>query len=184
MMNKVGICAAFVVDGLLLALLVSLAGCAGAGGQAPLRAPVYGVGELQAGDAVTVTVTGRDVVLDIRSEKGIGSAEIEQAAGGAPASLTLRFHLAGLEELRFSYADVQVTVHVSSLAEGGVREEMGPPGGEPQPIGPDSAYWMAVRLPAGGRIPLIGGAIELAAPRAFLEGDARGFSLRWIDFYR
>ena len=179
-MNKIGICAAFAVDGLLLALLLSLTGCAG--GQTP--APAYCVGELPAGDAVTVTVTGRDVLLDIRSDTGIGSAEVKHVAGGAPASLTLRFRLAGLEELRFSYADVQVTVHVSSLAEGGVREEMGPPGGEAQPIGPDSAYWMAVRLPEGQRIPLTGGAIEIAAPRAFLGGDARDFSLRWIDFYR
>lgn len=183
-MNKAGACAVFVVDGLLLALLVSLAGCAGAAGQAPVQAPAYRAGDVQAGDAVTVTVTGRDMVLDIRSETGIGRAEVEQTAGAAPHSLTLRFHLKGLEDLRLTYAGVQVAVHVSSLKDGGVREEMGPPGGEAQPIGPDSPYWMPVRLPDGQRIPLTEGYIEVAAPRAFLDGDARDFSLRWIDFYR
>lgn len=168
-----------------LALLLSLAGCVGVAQQVP----PYRVGDLQPGDeaavtAAAVTTAGGAVVIDIRSETGIGSAAVEQILDAKPTSLTLRFHLKGLEELRFTYAGAQVALHVSSLGENGVSQEVTLPGGEAQSIGPDSPYWMAVRLPAGQTIPLTGGAIEVTAPRAFLKSDAHSFSLRWIDFYR
>lgn len=166
--------------GLGLAFLLGLAACAGAQEQTP----AYRVGELQAGDKVSITTTGRDVVVDIRSETGIGNAEIERITGPAPEMLLLRFHLAGLEELVLTCPDVQVTLHVSSHGDANVSQEVRSPTVEAQIIGPDSPYWMAVRIPEGQRIPLTDGAIEVSASRTLLESDIRRFSLRWIDFYR
>ncbi len=168
------------MSALCLILLLGLAGCIGVAQEVP----PYRVGDLKAGDEASVTVAGRDVAVDVRSETGIGSAAVEQILDAKPASLTLRFHLKGLEELRFTYAGAQVVVHVSSLGENGVSQEVTLPGGEPQAIDADSPHWMAVRLPDGQRVPLTGGVIEVAAPRAFLESGARSFLLRWIDFYR
>ncbi len=166
--------------GLGLALLLGLAGCIGIAEQVP----PYRVGDLQTGDEVAVTAVDRAITIDIRSNSGIGSAAVEQIIDTKPTLLTLRFHLTGLEELRFSYDSTQVAVRVSSRGENDVSQEVRLPEGDAQSIGPDSPYWMAVRLPDGQRIPLTDGVIEVTAPRAFLESGARSFSLRWIDFYR
>ncbi len=163
-----------------LGLLLGLAACTStAAGVTAFR-----VGDLQTGDVVSVTVEGRAVMLDICSAKGIGSAAIEQTAGPAPETLVLRFHLAGLEGLRFAYEDTVVNVQVSSLEAGGVSQEAQLPGEENKIIGPDSPYWMAVRIPDGQTIPVRDGYIEVSAPRAFFERGASRFTLRWIDFYR
>lgn len=163
-----------------LALLLGLPGCAGEAG----RDPAYRVGDLQDGDEVLVTTAGREVVFDIYSKKGIGSAEIVRTGGPAPETILLRFHLSGLEELRLTYADTQVTVHVSSLDDTGVSQEVRLPGGETQAIGPGSPYWMAVRIPDDQRPALTDSRIEVTAPGAFFASDALSISLRWIDFYR
>lgn len=163
-----------------MALLLALAGCVGVSQQVP----PYRVSDLAAGDEVTVTAGDRGVTVDIRSQTGIGSATLIQLLDPAPAALTLRLHLKGLETLRFTYAEAEITVRVSSTSPGLVGQEVRLAGAEPQAIGPDSPYWLAVRLPEGQSIPLASGAIEVTAPPAFLASGARTFALQWIDFYR
>jgi hypothetical protein len=77
-----------------------------------------------------------------------------------------------------------VTAAVSSH-DGSVSESVTIQGGAAQPIGPDSPYWMPVKISAADTsIPLQDGYFQVQAPRAFIEAGSREFTLHWVDFYR
>jgi hypothetical protein len=134
--------------------------------------------------AVTCQVNGGDVMVDVRSKSGIGSAQLAQTGGAAPTSLTMRLHLKGLEQFTFQYPASTVTAAVSSY-DGSVSESVTIQGGAAQPIGPDSPYWMPVKIGAADTsIPLQDGHFEVQAPKDFIEAASREFTLRWVDFYR
>ena len=133
---------------------------------------------------VTYQVNGGDVMVDVRSKSGIGSAQLTQTGGIAPTSLTMRLYLKGLEQFTFQYPAATVTVAVSSH-DGSVSESVTIQGGAAQPIGPDSPHWMPVKIGAADTsIPLQDGYFQVQAPRAFIEAASREFTLRWVDFYR
>ncbi len=133
---------------------------------------------------VTYQASGRDVTVEIRSPSGIGSAQLAQTGGTAPTSLTMRLYLKGLEQFTFQYPAATVTAAVSSH-DGSVSESVSIQGGAAQPIGPDSPYWMPVKIGAADTsIPLQDGYFQVQAPRAFLEAASREFALHWVDFYR
>ena len=134
--------------------------------------------------AVTYQVNGGDVMVDVRSESGIGSAQLAQTGGIAPTSLTMRLYLKGLEQFTFQYPAATVTAAVSSH-DGSVSESVTIQGGAAQPIGPDSPYWMPVKIGAADTsIPLQDGYFQVQAPKAFIEAASREFTLHWVDFYR
>ena len=134
--------------------------------------------------AVTYQVNGGDVMVDVRSKSGIGSAQLAQTGGTAPTSLTMRLYLKGLEQFTFQYPAATVTAAVSSH-DGSVSESVTIQGSTAQPIGPDSPYWMPVKIGAADTsIPLQDGYFQVQAPRAFIEDASREFTLHWVDFYR
>lgn len=134
--------------------------------------------------AVTYQANGGDVMVDVRSKSGIGSAQLTQTGGAAPTSLTMRLYLKGLEQFTFQYPAATVTAAVSSH-DGFVSESVTTQGGAAQPIGPDSPYWMPVKIGAADTsIPLQDGYFQVQAPRAFIEAASREFTLHWVDFYR
>ena len=134
--------------------------------------------------AVTYQVNGGDVTVDVRSQSGIGSAQLAQTGGPAPASVTMRLYLKGLEQFTFQYPAATVTASVSSH-DGSVSESVSLQGGAAQPIGADSPYWMPVKINATDRsIPLQDGSFEVQAPKDFLTTASREFTLHWVDFYR
>ena len=134
--------------------------------------------------AVTYQVNGGDVTVDVRSKSGIGSAQLAQTDGIAPTSLTMRLYLKGLEQFTFEYPAATVIAAVSSH-DGSVSETVSVQGGAAQPIGPDSPYWMPVKIGAADTsIPLKDGHFEVQAPRDFLATASREFTLHWVDFYR
>ncbi len=184
---------------ILLTMLVVLAGCA-----AP---PEAGVSfEIVAGkpDAtVNARAEGGIWLIEVFSKSGIGSATVRAISATSPTRVILRFHLQGLEELRFKYGPSTVTVALASSGDNAVRETIltGDSATDEEAIAQGSPYWMPVRLvPLGAaeaRIPLTAGYIELEAPADFLAGraplpagrgpaaaEAGSFSVTWVDFFR
>jgi hypothetical protein len=133
---------------------------------------------------VSYQASGGDVTVEVRSKSGIGSAQLVRTSGPAPASVMIRLHLKGLEQLVFEYPGATVTAAVSSH-DGSVSESVSLQGGAAQPIGADSPYWMAVKINGvDPSIPLEDGYFQVEAPKAFLDAASREFTLRWVDFYR
>lgn len=162
-----------------LALLFAVAGCASAPAAA---APGFRALALEPGDGITVGGTTDDVTIDITSERGIGKVEMVRT-GAPPKSLIVNLHLKGLEELRWSWNDATLLVHVAS-GDGSVREELGL-GGQAAVIASGSPYWAAVQIEAENpAIPLEDGFFAVTAPPAFLQAAPERFTLKWIDFYR
>jgi hypothetical protein len=141
-------------------------------------------------DRITWTVTENTLYFDIHSPSGIGHAVIRMMAGQYPQRIILRFHLDGLEELRFAYGTVVVTVSILSMGARAVQQQVALDAGEEmQAIAPDSRYWMKTRLlaeqaPSPTPGALIDGYIEVEPPPAFLRSQQPTFSIAWIDFFR
>ena len=144
-------------------------------------------------DQVTVFWEGERLIVDVESPGGIGQAAVELAGEPLPSSIVLRFHLAGLEHLEFTYAATTITVSLLSTGEHRVVEHVvGPGQSTPEPLTPDSVYWMEVTVSPSDALsdqrssvqrttPTV---IEVAVPADFFQGESRSFSLAWIDFYR
>ena len=165
---------------LVTATLLVLTSCVAVGSQ-PIT---YSVTPGKEDAAVIYQVNGGDVTVDVRSQSGIGSAQLAQTGGSAPTSLTMRLYLKGLEQFTFQYPAATVTVAVSSH-DGSVSESVSLEGGASQPISPDSPYWMPVKINATDpSIPLQDGYFEILASKDFLTSASREFTLHWVDFYR
>jgi hypothetical protein len=136
-------------------------------------------------DARLAVETSPDkVVIQVFSDSGIGSADVEVTAGPVPKTILLRFHLRGLEELRFSYANITVVGSIASTKRGGVREELRDNSGKEQAMTPESPYWLKVSVVSQTDIPVQDGYIDVEAPPDFAASGSRRFSVQWIDFYR
>jgi hypothetical protein len=120
--------------------------------------------------------------VEITSPKGIGGAEIPLAQ--PPRPLRLAFHLHGLEQLRFSYGDVEIVVAVG--ADGSVRERAQQPDGVSRTLAEGDALWMPVRIEraggAGGQAPIA--RIEIEGPAALRDAATPSFRIEWVDFFR
>ncbi len=147
---------------------------------------------------VTAEPRGQTLLVDIRSETGIGSASVTLPDEAAWREIILRLHLSGLEQLRFDYPAATVQLHLPSTdLPAGVlpvqrlplQQEATPAGAaQPVSIGQESDQWMDVlALAAEGAtpsIPLVGGYFDVRVPRAFLREGHRTFTVSWIDFFR
>ncbi len=163
-----------------LFLVLGLTACASAPSTVT---PGYRAVNLQPGDSIKVDDATQDVTLEVTSERGIGKVDIVRT-GSPPKTLTINFHLKGLEELRWSWGDTTLIAHVSSN-DGGVREEVIQNGGQPVPVDSTSPYWAPVAIEGSNpKIPLQDGFFAVTAPPAFLQAAPQRFSLQWIDFYR
>lgn len=138
-----------------------------------------------------VEVKNENALIEIFSKSGIGSATIELTSDAVPKKMTLRFHLRGLEELRFGYDETAITVSLSSTDARQIRQSFSRAGERPvkeTAIAADSPYWMKLRVVvhggARGTLPLQNGYIEAEAPEDFLKGGYRRATIQWIDFYR
>jgi hypothetical protein len=133
---------------------------------------------------VTYQVSEDGVIVEVRSQSGIGNAQLFQIGGGVPTSLAIRVYLKGLEQLTFEYPGITIMVSVSTHDKS-VSESVSVKGGVNQPIGPDSPYWIPVKIVAADTtIPLKDGYFEAQAPKDFFEAASRELTLRWVDFYR
>jgi hypothetical protein len=150
----------------------------------PLQPVTYNVAPGKEDAEVTYQVSSGDVTIEVRSQSGIGSAQLAQTGGPAPTSVMMRLYLKGLEQFTFEYPAATVTAEVSSH-DGSVSESVSIQSGAAQAIDPSSPYWMTVTINAADpTIPLKDGYFGVQAPKAFLTSASREFFLRWVDFYR
>jgi hypothetical protein len=166
----------------LLALAASCTGLGPAGAQFTLEVQ----GE---SNQVLYRVDNGAAIFEITSPTGMGNATVELVAEKLPEKLILRFYLQGLEDLRFTYGTTTVSASVPTGTPDLILENVKTAEGEDAvDITPDSPYWMDVRLvPAsegGSSSTPQPGYFEVVAPEDFLAGPYRGFSIRWLDFYR
>jgi hypothetical protein len=164
------------------AALWGLMGCQGF----PARPPSYRISVGESGNRVTAQSNGQETAFEVRSETGIGSAQVEQTSGEPPAKVGIRLFLDGLEEFDFGYDATRIVVSVSSHGDNAVSQSLLKDGSGETPIGPDSPYWMPVQVVTG---PMSDsqkstGCFELQAPQDYIQGEHRAFSMRWIDFFR
>jgi len=168
--------------GIWFAALCGLVACQGS----PARPPSYRISVSGSGDQVTAQFNGPETVFEVRSESGIGSAQVEQISGEPPTKIVIRLFLNGLEEFDFGYDDTRIVVSVSSHGDNAVSQSLLRDGSGETAVGPDSPYWMPVQVVtdplSGGQKPT--GAFEVQAPQDYIQGKHRAFSMRWIDFYR
>ena len=158
----------------------------GADHEPPPQQATYSIAVDGAGNKVVPTSSGSGTLFEVRSETGLGSADVEQTAGESPAKIRIRLYLGGLEEFDFEYGGTTVIVSVSSHGEQMVFERVRTAGSEEIPIGPDSPYSMPVRVVANPTSSSgdSTGYFEVEAPLDYIQGKHRAFSMRWIDFYR
>lgn len=164
---------------LIAALVAGMGGCV-----APAQGgPVFVVTTRSPDDRVTVALVGSRAEVDVFSKTGIGSADVALTSGRRPSSLVLRFHLKGLEQMRFSYGATVVTVSVPSNRESPVLETIGLAGGE-ETISRGSPYWMSVEYVEAAKDPVGKGYFLVTAPQDFVTADPWAFSMSWVDFFR
>lgn len=164
-------------------MLLSLAGCE----FSPRDPTMIRVISHNAEARFKVAVEADGAVIEIFSPQGIGQAAFEITAPNAPEKILLRFHLRGLEELRFAYHETVVTASMTSSDKHDIRQNLSRAGekpANPQVISSSSPFWMQIRVKSRGAIPLREGYIEVEAPADFLQSGARQASIQWIDFYR
>ena len=124
--------------------------------------------------------------IDVRSPSGIGRAVIGRTTAW-PKAVVLRFRLAGLEQIRVSNQK-QTTWAAVSVREG-KPEVRRWKGDKEEAVGPGDPLWMGIRLLDADEKPASydaskKGIIEVTLPAALFEGDPRGITVDWIDFFR
>lgn len=144
--------------------------------------PTFVVTTTKPADSVTPVVSEDTVRFDVVSESGIGGAGVTLASGSWPPRILLRFHLTGLEELRFHYGETTILVAVPNTEEGQVRESVLEAEGGEQQLAPGSPQWMEVQVERSAAS--VVEYVEVAAPDAFRRGGYREFDMQWVDFYR
>jgi len=170
-----------------MAALLMFAACSGAP-----RGDIHFSVQSHKDDArISIQVEGERAFVDIFSASGIGSADLEITSPTLPRQILMRFHLRGLEELRFAYHDVVITASLSSTKEHEIRQSFsktGTPSAAAGAITSGHAHWMKISIVPGEgmppTLPLQQGYIEVEVPASFIAGGHRRMTIRWIDFYR
>jgi hypothetical protein len=162
-------------------ILLALTGCHAPRSRVPGVTVLPGRNEPQ----IAVEIYPDRAVLDIESPRGIGSATVELSEKFRPKHLTMRLHLRGLEEFRFSCENRTAIISVASTGRHEVRGRALQDGVE-RSVSPRDRLWMPVRFSTGetAEIPLRDGWIEVDAPADFLKSGARRFTIEWVDFFR
>lgn len=169
----------------LLPLCALLAACAGApaeGAQPVVRAAAEG-----AGNAAEVAIAGRAVVVDLWSNRGIGAATVTQSGGPPPASVALRLHLWGMEELRLSYGETTLVAAIASGPGHAVSQHSVAQDGSERPLAPGDPGWLEIAVVAAEPdppFPLRVGHIAVALPADVFAAGEGALGIRWVDFFR
>lgn len=93
----------------------------------------------------------------------------------APAAIVLNLHLKALEHFKFSFDNQTAELEIPSSGDHMPRQEASPQ---------DPLYLSVNIFSRENTYPIQEGYVQIGAPRAFFTGDAREFSIEWIDFYR
>ena len=145
----------------------------------------YPEAETQRADSrVEFAGSGEEVVAEVYSKSGIGSATITRVGESWPAKMKIRLHLRGLESFKVESGESTVEWSKSSTGQQNSRVSLRQAGKE-EAVGEDSPYHSRVETVGGnGKVPLVGGYFEIVLPEAVLKDDPDKIKVRWIDFYR
>lgn len=137
-------------------------------------------------DLVKVKTTNAQVVFEVHSPTGIGSANIERTAARWPEKVSMELRLKGLESLTLSTSSLKLEASVSSQT-GDVR--LWKDGDEASQLTAKSPYWIALSKkslahPSRDGSGSSAGFFEMQLPKIVLESNPKSFRLQWIDFYR
>ena len=175
----------FVLAGAVVTLLLpAVSGCAHRSERPPVAVELVTGSEEE---AIHITQTGDEALVDIQKAQGIGTATFSVAAKPKTRRVLVRLHLHGLEELRLTGAEGEWVVSVLSHSGNPILQTFNPSGALGVKLTPQDALWLTLRIaPTPGQaptIPLQDGWFELTLPDALVVPGS-DFSLRWIDFHR
>lgn len=168
----------------------------------------------QAGDTSVITSSGSSnsdrTILDLRSERGIGTCRIHRKLDKWPERLILRLHLRGLEQIAVHIGDRKWIGAVSS-SDGIVRWTSTSDDAMEQTIDSSDPNWCSIRVLRGNespateneppipmppsttdsnspqkiRVPLEEDeSWEMTFPPAWLQENPSSIRISWIDFFR
>lgn len=189
------------ISTLLSLVIVTLSGCVplqplDAKGSSivalPINAPAdYDVQvDLAEPNSATVTQVNGRTLIEFDSPRGLGHAQITVGGQDEIGSLTLRFHLQGLEYLRVATPKMAVVASISSSNNNHVVQEAATiqqSGSSPEamvPIDAESPFWMEITGPSTVNESATEGYVDVAIPNGFLMDTEPIMTIEWIDFYR
>ncbi len=137
---------------------------------------------------VEVVPADAGIRLDVTSESGIGSAGVTWK-NDSKTPVSLRLHVDGLEEFRFTYDMTAIVASISSNGDFQIRQSLVGDDGAQEPLTPESPFWLTIEpTTADGQsassIPLEGGYFDVTPPADFFDNPTHVFVFSWIDFYR
>jgi hypothetical protein len=136
---------------------------------------------------IEVKQEGARTVIEIHSQRGIGSAWFTVAKKPPVQEACVRLHTRGLESFCLSQGSMDTTVSLSSQPPYAVRQTCQPAGQLETALEPQDPHWIKVQIVPSGdataSIPLKEGWFELALPATALAPGS-GFRLNWVDFFR
>ncbi len=161
-----------------------LAACGSRPGSAQTGEPIFSITQQNQDDQITMQVEETGVVIDINSPSGIGLATFKLESGTMPQKVIVRFHLAGLEQVRIASGTTAITASVSSSDPlHGQDQRLIDAGGE-TPITPLNTMWMSIQIISNeAKIPLQQGFFKVEIPEKLISSND-SFEVSWIDFYR
>jgi len=128
--------------------------------------------------------SGENVIAEVHSKSGIGSATITRVGRDWPGAMRIRLHLRGLESFKVDNGKTVVEWSKSSSGKQASRVSLRL-AGEEDPIEAGGRYHSEVKTVGGnGKVPLVDGYFEIALPAAIFEDNPAKIDLHWIDFYR
>lgn len=170
---------------LVVPLLLAAVGCAHPSKQSPSAISVVTTTEP---DGVTVSQTGSNVLIEVRSPRGIGKAWFDVAPKPLVAEVRVRLYLRGLEQFAFSQGGSELRISVASHGDFGVRQSVLRPGQGETPVQAADPLWTQLQMVPGpdafAVIPLEAGYFELTLPAVVPFRDGAGFQIGWVDFVR
>jgi hypothetical protein len=127
-------------------------------------------------------VWGDSVLLNIHSDFGIDTAEVEFTE--RPTSVVLRLYLQNLEGMGFAYGEKRIRVSLSMSSSLATFRQGIVLDGKEETLTSASPYWMPAKVVWKKGKPQTIQYIEIAVPQDFLAGEYQKFTISWIDAYR
>ena len=164
-------------------------GCASQPATLAHRPSVRLSGGEKAGEKATVSLEGNRTIVDVRSAKGIGRAELTCPEGKWRRPVIIRLHLRGLES--FSVTNGHRIVHTWVISRAPYTQycDSSAAGGKTRSLTKESPFWMAARMvnrkdSKSNTVPVDDGYFELTLPDALFDKCPETLSFQWIDFFR
>jgi hypothetical protein len=137
------------------------------------------------GDSIVrVAAEGQRIVIDVKSENGIGQVTVRRKGEVWPKEVVLRMRLKGMESLRVSLGETALEWSVASGGEFVVSRSVTQQGRERQMQTGDPLWGEARIVGEDKKVPLESGYFEVTVPASLLESQANDLKIAWIDFYR